>query len=148
MFRFMVGALQYATITCPKISLAVNKVCQFMANPLDSHWMAVKCIIRYLKGTMHLGLCGTLALVHRPPPLRAFCDVNWAIDPDDRCSTNGAATYFGPNLIFWRSCKKPVVARSSADAEYRSLAHVSELLWVHTMLTKPGVPFTSSFHLL
>jgi len=41
--------------------------------------MAVKHIIRYLKGTMHLGLCATLALVHRPPPLRAFSDVDWEL---------------------------------------------------------------------
>jgi len=55
----------------------------------------------------------------------------------------------GPIWFFLWSCKQPVVARSSTDAEYRTLAHVSaELLWVHTMLTKPSVPFTSSFLLL
>jgi len=32
-----VGALQYATLTRPKIAFVVNKVCQFMANPLDTH---------------------------------------------------------------------------------------------------------------
>lgn len=43
-----------------------------MANRLDSHRMAVKRIIHYLKGTMHLGLCATLALVNRQPSLRPF----------------------------------------------------------------------------
>nr|KYP50090.1 Retrovirus-related Pol polyprotein from transposon TNT 1-94 [Cajanus cajan] len=42
LFRSVVGALQYATLTRPEISSVVNKVCQFMANPLDSHWVAVK----------------------------------------------------------------------------------------------------------
>jgi len=37
LYRFVVGALQYATLTRPEISFAVNKVCQFMATPLDSH---------------------------------------------------------------------------------------------------------------
>ena len=32
-----VGALQYAILTRPEISFAVNKVCQYMVNPLDSH---------------------------------------------------------------------------------------------------------------
>nr|KYP59278.1 Retrovirus-related Pol polyprotein from transposon TNT 1-94 [Cajanus cajan] len=52
LFRSVVGALQYATLTRPEISFAVNKVCQFMANPLDSHWVAVKRILKYLKGTL------------------------------------------------------------------------------------------------
>ena len=37
LYRSVVGALQYANLTRPEISDAVNKVCQYMANPLDSH---------------------------------------------------------------------------------------------------------------
>lgn len=37
LYRSIVGALQYATITRPEISYSVNKVCQFMAHPLESH---------------------------------------------------------------------------------------------------------------
>ena len=33
----VVGALQNLTITKPEIGYSVNKVCQFVANPLDSH---------------------------------------------------------------------------------------------------------------
>lgn len=33
----VVRALQYATITRPDIALSVNRVCQFMHAPLDSH---------------------------------------------------------------------------------------------------------------
>jgi len=40
MYRSLVGALPYATITRPEISFAVNKVCQFMSKPLESHWTA------------------------------------------------------------------------------------------------------------
>jgi len=40
----MVGAL-----IRPEINFAVNKVCQFMDKPLDSHWAMVKRILRYLK---------------------------------------------------------------------------------------------------
>nr|KYP37002.1 hypothetical protein KK1_041843 [Cajanus cajan] len=36
-YRSVVGALQYATITRLELSFAVNKVCQFMAHPLESH---------------------------------------------------------------------------------------------------------------
>ena len=40
----------------PKISFAINKVCQSVASPMDSHWEVVKRILRYLKGTMSHGL--------------------------------------------------------------------------------------------
>lgn len=42
LYRSIVGALQYVTITRPEISFSVNKVCQFMQNPLEIHWQAVK----------------------------------------------------------------------------------------------------------
>lgn len=55
-YMFVVGALQYATITTHDISYSVNKVCQFMAYPLETRWVVVKRILRYLKGTLRHGL--------------------------------------------------------------------------------------------
>lgn len=123
-YRSIVRALQYATITRPEICYAVNKVCQFMAHPLESHWLAVKRILRYLKGTITSGLLFTPASTV-PFSLQAYCDADWAADPDDRRSTSGSAVYLGSNLISWWSKKQTVVARSSAEAEYRSLAHTT-----------------------
>lgn len=37
LYRNIVGALQYATITRPEISYAVNRVCQFMHSPTNLH---------------------------------------------------------------------------------------------------------------
>ncbi|PNX55058.1 retrovirus-related Pol polyprotein from transposon TNT 1-94, partial [Trifolium pratense] len=50
LYRSIVGALQYATLTRPDIAFSVNKVAQVMANPLESHSKSVKHILRYLKG--------------------------------------------------------------------------------------------------
>ncbi|KAF7811381.1 Retrovirus-related Pol polyprotein from transposon TNT 1-94 [Senna tora] len=46
LYRSTVGALQYITVTKPDLCFAVNKVCQFMSNPLEEHWVAVKRILR------------------------------------------------------------------------------------------------------
>jgi histone deacetylase 1/2 len=144
MYRSVVGSLQYATITRPEISFAVNKVCQFMSAPLESHWTAVKRILRYLKGTIHSGLKIFPTNIHHPLSLNVFCDADWASDPDDRRSTSGAAIYFGPNLISWWSRKQQVVARSSTEAEYRSLAQATaDVLWVQTILRELTVPFVA-----
>ena len=142
LYRSVVGALPYATITRPDICFSVNKVCQFMSHPLEAHWQAVKRIMRYLKGTISLGL-----ILHPVPQLpiklQAFCDADWGFDPDDRCSTSGACVFLGSNLISWWAKKQPVISRSSTEAEYRSLAlATSELLWIQSLLTELGVTFT------
>lgn len=54
LYRCIVGALQYLTNTRPELSFPVNKVCQFMAHPLDTQWGDVKRILSYLQGTLNL----------------------------------------------------------------------------------------------
>ncbi|KAB2617626.1 hypothetical protein D8674_013495 [Pyrus ussuriensis x Pyrus communis] len=41
----------------------------------------------------------------------------------DRRSTSGYFTFVGGNLVTWRSKKQKVVSRSSAEAEFRGMAH-------------------------
>lgn len=67
--------------------------------------------------------------------LLGFCDVDWASNPDDRRSISGVCVYFGPNVVSWWSKKQQLVARSSAEAEYRSMAQLAvELLWIQSLL--------------
>ncbi|XP_058751767.1 uncharacterized mitochondrial protein AtMg00810-like [Vicia villosa] len=115
-FRSIVGALQYATLTRPEISYSVNKVCQFLSNPLEEHWKVVKRILRYLSGTLHHGLLIQAASSNQPLPLIGFYDADWASDSDDRRSTSGACVFLGHNIISWWSRKQTLVARSSAEA--------------------------------
>ncbi|PNX81433.1 retrovirus-related Pol polyprotein from transposon TNT 1-94 [Trifolium pratense] len=61
-----------------------------MANPLESHWKAVKRILRYLKGSLHHGLLLQPAVAGYPLSLRAYSDADWATDQDDRHSVSGA----------------------------------------------------------
>ncbi|KAJ1704569.1 hypothetical protein LUZ63_004348 [Rhynchospora breviuscula] len=135
LYRSIVGALQYATITRPDIQFAVNKASQFMCQPTETHWQLVKRILRYLKGTLSHGM------LIRPSSLtvNAYCDADWAGCPDDRRSTTGFAVYMGENLISWSSKKQSTVSRSSTEAEYRSMATTAaELTWLQSILTELG----------
>jgi hypothetical protein len=55
-YRSIVGALQHITLTQLDISYSMNKVSQFSHAPSTLHWMSVKRIMRYLRGTLKLGL--------------------------------------------------------------------------------------------
>lgn len=134
LYRSIVGALRYATITRPEISFSVNKVCQYMHLPLETHWKIVKRILRYLNGTLQHGL-----VIHKSCnlSLTAFCDEDWASDIDDRRSIFSSCMFLGPNLISWSSKKQRVVSRSTTEAEYQSLANtVSELIWLKALLSE------------
>lgn len=111
---------------------------------MEVHWRAVKRILRYLSGTTHFGF-----LLHPTPrdthfSLRVYSDSDWASDPDDRRSTSGSCLFFGPNLVSWSSKKQTLVARSSAEAEYRSMANATtDLLWVQSRLAELQIPTQS-----
>jgi hypothetical protein len=45
LYRTVVGALQYATLTRPDMTFVVNKVSQYMHHPTEEHWAAVKRIL-------------------------------------------------------------------------------------------------------
>ncbi|XP_031103238.1 uncharacterized protein LOC116006874 [Ipomoea triloba] len=55
-YRSIAGALQYLTVTRPDLSFAVNLLCQHMHAPTTAHWEQLKRVLRYVKGTLDLGL--------------------------------------------------------------------------------------------
>ena len=57
--------------------------------------------------------------------VETYSNFDNAGDRGDRKSTSGYYTYVGGNLVTWRSKKLNVVSRSSAEVEYRSMAHTA-----------------------
>jgi hypothetical protein len=92
----MARAIQYLTFTMPNIAYAVQQVCLHMHAPRESYLTAVKCILRYLKGTLDHDL-----LLHyaSTSDLVIYTDVDWAGCPDIHRSTSGYAVFLCDKLI-------------------------------------------------
>lgn len=139
-FRSLAGKLQYLTLTRPDIQFAVNLVCQKMHDPSVSDFNLLKRVLRYLKGTMKMGL---QIEADSDTRLRAYCDSDWAGCQDTRRSTGGFCTFLGSNLISWSAKRQDSVARSSTEAEYRTLSDTTaQVAWISLMLTSIGVSLT------
>ena len=55
-YRSLAGALQYLIFTRPDLTYAVQQVCLHMHDPRESHLAALKRLLRYVRGTVDLGL--------------------------------------------------------------------------------------------
>jgi hypothetical protein len=116
------GGLQNLTLTHPDLAYSVNKVCQYLHSPTTLHPMAVKRILRFVKGTVDLGM---KILKSSSLLVSGFSDADWAGCLDDRRSTGGFAIFLGSNLVSWSARKQPTVSRLSTEAEYKAIANAT-----------------------
>ncbi|XP_019053485.1 PREDICTED: uncharacterized protein LOC109114773 [Nelumbo nucifera] len=138
LYRQLVGSLNYLTITRPDISFAVQQVSQFMHSPRHLHLVAVRRIIKYLRGTPCHGLffpAGSSLC------LSAFSDADWAGCANTHRSVTGWCMFLGDSLISWKSKKQDRVSKSFIESEYRAMsAACSEITWLRGLLTEIGFP--------
>ncbi|XP_013615161.1 PREDICTED: uncharacterized mitochondrial protein AtMg00810-like, partial [Brassica oleracea var. oleracea] len=138
LYRSLAGALQYLTFTRPDIAFAVQQVCLFMHALLESHYNALKRILRYIKGTLDHSLQLTPNKSHT---LTACSDADWAGCPNTRQSTLGYCIFHGDNLISWSSKRQQTFSRSSAEAEYCGVGNsVSEVSWIRNLMLELYCP--------
>lgn len=122
------GQISHLVLTCVQIHACTNY----------GHYKIVKRILRYISGTLDYGMH---ILATSSLDLYAFSDANWAGFPLTQRSTTGFCTFLGSNCTSWSAKKQSTVARSSAEAEYRSMESTSvELTWLSFILRDIGVP--------
>ena len=118
-YQNLIDSLMYlAVCTRPDISHIVSVLSQYNTNYCKAHWVAAKRMLRYLKGTMQLGL------VFRKcdQSLEGYADADLGSNSDDRKSYTGFAFKYANASITWESRKQNVVALSSTEAEYMALS--------------------------
>ena len=134
-YQALVGSLLYLSVnTRPDISHACGILSRFMSCPTQSHWDAAKHVLRYLKGTKHLGL----RFAPSNPGVygcEMYTDADFAADVDKRRSTTGAVMIMQGAAVLWISKLQSVVATSTTEAEFIASAMATkEGLWVRKLL--------------
>ena len=133
-----VGSLMYAMVcTRPDLAQAVSVVSRFMVNPGKEHWLAVKRIFRYLRGTSDVGLiyggdsqCSVVG----------YSDSDYAGDVDSRRSMTGYVFTLGSSVVSWKATLQPTVTLSTTEAEYMALTEAAkEGIWLKGLVSDLGL---------
>ena len=137
-YQQAIGCLTYiATATRPDIAAAVGVLSQYMSRPSKDHWIGVKRVLRYLKGTLNYGL--KFSAHDEDPELIGYSDADWAGDVDTRRSTSGYVFQIGRSTVSWSSRKQATVAKSSTEAEYVALSSATqEAVWLRRLMEDLG----------
>ena len=135
-YRGMICFLLYLTSSRPDIMYSTFVCARLQCNPKESHFVAVKRILRYLKGTPNLSLWYP---TDSGLELTAFIDSDHASCKLDRKSTSSACQFLGDKLFSWSLKKQNCVSLSTPEAEYVTAASCySQVLWMKTQLGDYG----------
>lgn len=93
--------------------------------------MAVKWILRYLRGTTNQALCFGGSNI----ALQGYVDADMAGDIDNRRITTGYVFTVGGTTVSWVSKIQSVVALSTTEAEYVAATKASkEMIWLQRFM--------------
>lgn len=99
-------------------------------------------MVRYIKGNPGQGI---FLRAEDSFQLTGWCDSDYASCPLTRRSVTGYFIQLGGSPISWKTKKQRTVSRSSAEAEYRALAYLTqELIWLRRILVALGIPHPDS----
>nr|GEY04029.1 retrovirus-related Pol polyprotein from transposon TNT 1-94 [Tanacetum cinerariifolium] len=135
-----VGSLMYLTVcTRPDIAYTVSVVSRYLANLGKNHWEAVKCILKYLRSTVNVGLMYATNHGNHVDVTR-FVDSDYANDPDKGRFITCYAFLVQGCIVSWKATLQHVVALSTKEAEYIALMEaVNEPIWLRGLLEELGV---------
>ena len=116
-YKDMIISLIYLSASRPDIMFSVCMCARYQASPKESHLSVVKRRMRYLFGTINLGLWYPNNSSYN---LVGYSDSDFAGCKTDRKSTSGTCHFIGSTLVPWHRNKQNSVALSTAKAEYIS----------------------------
>ncbi|XP_042387710.1 secreted RxLR effector protein 161-like [Zingiber officinale] len=107
---------------------------RYQSDPRESHWIAVKTILKYLRRikNMFLVFGGDEELV-----VRGYTNANFQTYRDDLKSQQGYVFCLNGVAVCWRSSKQEIVADSIAESEYIATSEVAkEAVWIKNVIAE------------
>ncbi|CZS90381.1 uncharacterized protein RCO7_14004 [Rhynchosporium graminicola] len=143
-FQQVIGCLLFLTLaTRPDITYAIIKLARFSSNPSDTYILAAKNVLRYLRGSIKLGL---VYINSSSKYVSGYCDSDYAGDIGTAKSTSGYSFYIGSCLFSWKSKLQSIIAQSTTEAEYIAInSAVKEAIYIRQLLTELGYYFQERF---
>nr|GEW66025.1 ribonuclease H-like domain-containing protein [Tanacetum cinerariifolium] len=128
--------------TDSKLVSDVHHVCLYMHDLREPYFATLKCILRYVQGTLelclHLYASATTSLV-------GYTDADWAGCPSTRRSTFGYCMFLGDNLLSWSAKRQHTISCSSIEVEYQGVANVvAETVWIHNLFHELHSPLLTA----
>ncbi|VFQ84389.1 unnamed protein product [Cuscuta campestris] len=133
-----IGSIMYAMVcTRPDVAFALSVTSIYQSNPGESHWTAVKNILKYFRRTKDAFLVyggkEELSIV-------GYTDASFQTHRDDFKSQAGYVFCLNGGAVTWKSYKQDTTADSTTEAEYMAAAEVAkEGVWLKNFITELGV---------
>ncbi|CAL2258078.1 unnamed protein product [Prunus armeniaca] len=131
-YKQMVGSLMYLTSTRPDLMFIVSLISRYMERPIEAHLLAAKRALRYVIGTIDLGI---FYKKRGNDELIGHIDSDYAGDQDGRKSTLGYLFILSSGDVSWSSKKQPVVTLSTTEAKFiAASSSACQVVWLRRIL--------------
>ncbi|RVW18475.1 Retrovirus-related Pol polyprotein from transposon TNT 1-94 [Vitis vinifera] len=134
-----IGSLMYAMV-CSRLDIAhsVSVLSRFMANLGREHWNGFKWLLRYVRGSLGVGL--KFGSSKEGVGIIGYVDLDYAGDLDKRRSTTGYIFILFGGPVSSKSQLQSIAALSTTEAEYIVATEaMKEPLWLQGLVKELGV---------
>ncbi|KAK4411931.1 Retrovirus-related Pol polyprotein from transposon TNT 1-94 [Sesamum angolense] len=120
----------------PDVTYALSMTSRYQACAGETHWSAVKTVLKYLKMTKDMFLIyGGGELI-----LEGYSNTSFQSDDDDAKSQLGFVVKVNGGVVAWKSSKQATTADSTTIAEYIATSKVAkEVVWMKKYIQESGV---------
>ena len=120
------------------LAYSVGVLSRFCSNPRLIHVELVKRVLRYVSGTLHLGLTYDRE-ADTPDDVIGYTDSDFAGSKPDQKSTGGYVFMLAGATISYSSKLQSIVALSTCEAEYVAMCEArKEAVWLGYLLAELG----------
>ena len=130
-----IGSIMYATLcTRPDVSYALSITSRYQSDPGESHWTAVKNILKYLRRSKDMFL--VYGGLEDDLVVNGYTDASFQSDKDDFLSQSGYVFCLNGVAVSWKSSKQSIVADLTTEAEYIAASDAAkEAVWIKKFIT-------------